>query len=252
MYECLYCGKTSFKTERGLDQHLARSSYCRGQHEVDDGDMTGYYTAEEGMAYTTIVNQAKTKRSKHGNPPSEPKTSLKTGQSNLQIQKFLSSQPASKTQQGTDDVAWTQPLSRERDNLFQYPNEEYATDYEEYNTALEDNGSEDDEQFFGMGNNENETNEEVSANGENLPDMVGQVLRKKSSTNCSKKSLQPVQLTNVLPWSNGEWRIFGNLWVSLLQLKRSGNARKSVSQQRLYSPKWNQLSSLRRCNSLTR
>ena len=66
MYECLYCGKTSFKTERGLDQHLARSSYCRGQHEVDDGDMTGYY-----VAYTTIVNQAKTKRSKHGNPPSE-------------------------------------------------------------------------------------------------------------------------------------------------------------------------------------
>ena len=171
MYECLYCGKTSFKTERGLDQHLARSSYCRGQHEVDDGDMTGYYTAEEGMAYTTIVNQAKTKRSKHGNPPSEPKTSLKTGQSNLQIQKFLSSQPASKTQQGTDDVAWTQPLSRERDNLFKYPNEEYATDYEEYNTALEDNGSEDDEQFFCMGNNENETNEEVSANGENSPDM---------------------------------------------------------------------------------
>ena len=57
MYECLYCGKTSFKTERGLEQHLARSSYCRGQQKVEDGDVTGYYTAEEGMAYTTILKE---------------------------------------------------------------------------------------------------------------------------------------------------------------------------------------------------
>ena len=165
MYECLYCGKTSFKTERGLDQHLARSLYCRGQHEVDDGDMTGYYTAEEGMAYTTIVNQAKTTRPKHKNPS----TAQKTG---LQIDKFLCSQPASKLQQGTSDIAWTQPTGPERDNLFEYPNEEYATDYEEYNTALEDNESDDDEQFFGWGNNTNEGNEGVSLNGENSLDTM--------------------------------------------------------------------------------
>ena len=148
-----------------MEQHLARSSYCRGQQKVEDGDVTGYYTAEEGMAYTTIVNQAKTTRPKHKNPS----TAQKTG---LQIDKFLCSQPASKLQQGTSDIAWTQPTGPERDNLFEYPNEEYATDYEEYNTALEDNESDDDEQFFGLGNNTNEGNEGVSLNGENSLDTM--------------------------------------------------------------------------------
>ena len=124
MYECLYCRKTSFKTQRGLDQHLARSVYCKGQQEVEDGDVTGYYTAEECMAYTTILNQARTKRPKHGIPPAEPTTGHKPGESNLQIRKFLSSQPASKMQQGTSAVAWTKPTGPERDNLFAYPNKD--------------------------------------------------------------------------------------------------------------------------------
>ena len=64
MYECVYCGKSNFQTQRGLDQHLQRAAYCRRQHSREEGDEIGYYTAEEGMAYTSIVNQAKVNRAR--------------------------------------------------------------------------------------------------------------------------------------------------------------------------------------------
>ena len=49
MYECIYCGKNDLRTDRGLDQHLVRSAYCKEQHEADEAEGGGYYTAEEGM-----------------------------------------------------------------------------------------------------------------------------------------------------------------------------------------------------------
>ena len=72
MYECIYCGKNDFRTERGLDQHLVRSAYCQEQREADEAEGGGYYTAEEGMTYTTIVNQAKVKRSHPNNLSHKP------------------------------------------------------------------------------------------------------------------------------------------------------------------------------------
>ena len=64
MYECIYCGKGTFQTQRGLDQHMQRSSLCNAQQLLEGRDETGYYTADEGMAYTTVVNQAKVNREK--------------------------------------------------------------------------------------------------------------------------------------------------------------------------------------------
>ena len=85
MYECIYCGKNDFRTERGLDQHLVRSAYCQEQREADEAEGGGYYTAEEGMTYTTIVNQAKVKRSHPNNLSSSTKNLGAKAQNNLAI-----------------------------------------------------------------------------------------------------------------------------------------------------------------------
>ena len=122
MYECIYCGKTTFKTQRGLDQHLQRSLYCKEQNLEADGDITGYYTAEEGMAYTSIVNQAKISRPRQQNLSNSTDLAGKKATNDLQIHKLLAQKSAANRS--------------ERGNLTVYPNEEYATDYEEYGTAI--------------------------------------------------------------------------------------------------------------------
>ena len=162
MYECIYCGKNDFRTERGLDQHLVRSAYCQEQREADEAEGGGYYTAEEGMTYTTIVNQAKVKRSHPNNLSSSTKNLGAKAQNNLAIHKFLGQQAPTK-------ALPCPPQGSERANLTVYPNEEYATDYEEYGTALEDNEEEDDDNFFGLnGNNNGEFNEEIVNNEDEI------------------------------------------------------------------------------------
>ena len=164
MYECMYCGKNNFQTQRGLDQHLQRAASCRRQHALEDGDEIGYYTAEEGMAYTSITNQAKVNRARQESVSKSTETGRNKATNNLNINKFLSKHTTTKASDFPR-------IRTERANLTVYPNEEYATDYEEYATALEDNEEEEDENFFGIGNNEDDINEEVLDNGGNDGDL---------------------------------------------------------------------------------
>ena len=57
-YECEFCGKDSFTSQRGLTQHQQRNALCLHKLRAQDIRKTGYHTADKGMLYTGIINQS--------------------------------------------------------------------------------------------------------------------------------------------------------------------------------------------------
>ena len=202
---------------------MQRAAYCSRQHSREEGDDIGYYTAEEGMAYTSIVNQAKVNRARQESVSMSTETGRNKTTNNLNIDKFLSKQTTTK--------ASNFPRIRtERANLTVYPNEEYATDYEEYATALEDNEEEEDENFFGIGNNEDDTNEEVLNNGGNDGDLEEDLDPAKELMLQFRKYCEEAQ--NFAPLTNEECDAIKCL-VALRKTKAPLNAYESVMEWHL-------------------
>ena len=64
-YQCPHCCRNNFTSQRGLTQHLQRSSVCASKEMHDSYDLLGASTAEksEGMKYTFVSNPIKKRRS---------------------------------------------------------------------------------------------------------------------------------------------------------------------------------------------
>jgi hypothetical protein len=105
-HKCCYCGKDNFRTKRGLTQHLKTSAICGARSGQIIHNDAGYYTAQEGMAFTRVNHIGNRKR-----PPNEeqdidsvPHINCKGKLNNLLIERIIA-----KTEQGADKTTTMSP-----------------------------------------------------------------------------------------------------------------------------------------------
>lgn len=137
-YECEWCGKDSFTSQRGLTQHQQRSQRCAVQSRQNDSQNSGYHTAEEGMLYTTVVDNSK--RSKRS---SEVLTSNLTDNQQGRSKDLLIRRMMAKTTQLNDTQC--QPCAASGQTDSDDNEEQYATAREDIDYDDDDNNVFDDD-----------------------------------------------------------------------------------------------------------
>ena len=137
-YECEWCGKDSFTSQRGLTQHQQRSQRCAVQSRQNDSQNSGYHTAEEGMLYTTVVDNSK--RSKRS---SEVLTSNLTDNQQGRSKDLLIRRMMAKTTQLNDTQC--QPCAASGQTESDDNEEQYATAREDIDYDDDDNNVFDDD-----------------------------------------------------------------------------------------------------------
>ena len=119
LYECSYCGKNTFKSQRGLTQHQKASAICASRSRQKENQDTGYFTAQEGILYTRICQPTSNKRAKNTTESCESHDNIRPPKKtkDLLIERMMKQ---------------TQPSSAKA-------TEEADNEFEEYATAREDN-----------------------------------------------------------------------------------------------------------------
>jgi hypothetical protein len=150
MYECVHCGKDNFKTQRGLTQHQQRSAHCNRDDDGFNYEISGYYTADEGMQYRNVLPKAASKRSDERSLPNNKRKSS-SKENSLLIQKFLPKSVAENAQQ-------CQPCGNPGTDMLGTTDEEYSTAMEYYSDEFGDRMEIDDEDSVLYENSDDESN----------------------------------------------------------------------------------------------